>query len=88
MFVSIAFYLQCYSFSKDAQCTKTNVNGCDALVSIISSYFQSTKTFSVQHCTEKDWKVWSVIIFEKLTSSLNDHVDQNNFLWQFFVGVL
>ena len=40
-------------------------------VSIIST-FQTQKRFSVQHCTEEDWKVWSVNIFEKLTSSLND----------------
>ena len=59
----------------DVQCTKTNVSACDALVSIIST-FQSTKTFSVQHCTEEDWKVSSAIIFEKLTSSLNVHVNQ------------
>ena len=59
----------------DVQCTKTNVNGCDSLVSIISTS-KAQKRFSVQHCTEEDWKVWSVIIFEKLTSSLNVHVDQ------------
>ena len=46
--------------------------GCDALASIISN-FQSTKAFK---CTDEDWKVYSVIIFEKLTSSLNVPVDQ------------
>ena len=65
-----------YGYHRYIVSTETNVNGCDALVSIISTS-QSTKTFSVQDCTEEDWKVGSVIIiFEKLTSSLNVHVNQ------------
>ena len=45
MFVTIAYYLIALQlFLDNIQCTKTIVNGCDALVSIISN-FQSIKTF-------------------------------------------
>ena len=48
---------------------------------------KAEKRFSVQDCSDEDWKVWSVIIFEKLTSSLSALVDQQP-LMAILLGVL
>ena len=76
MFVSIAFVYSVAAFLRTYSVLKLIMLMVVMLYLVSFPPFKAQKRFIVQHCTEEDWKVWSVKIFEKLTSSLNVHVDQ------------